>query len=164
MGHVLARADDSDNSASKGSEMSKLKGGKTKILRNKPQSGVGGSGFDSESHPKNKRKKSTPLVALQVEGDGTNVDESASPPIRESTKCVSSGEDGKASLREARSRRRQQIVKGEVQADGLLQAVASPPKKSRTNASDEVVKIPMLTGTLYLYRGAKRSVAFVRNV
>jgi hypothetical protein len=87
-----------------------------------------------------------------------------SSPNSESAKYTSGGEDGKVSSREERSRRRQQLIDEEVPVEGLMKAVAPPPKKSKTTASDEVVKIPMLTGTLYLYRGAKRSVAFVRKV
>lgn len=36
-------------------------------------------------------------------------------------------------------------------------------KKTKTAADEEVVKVPMLTGTLYLYKGIRRRAEFVRK-
>jgi len=44
-------------------------------------------------------------------------------------------------------------------------AVAKASKKSKpTNGDEEVVKVPMLTGTLYLYRGIRRRAEFIRRI
>lgn len=160
--HMLARTDDVDNGPSKIKESSKLRTAKAKATRTKSQSDGGGTGSGSESDTNFSRKKS---VNLQHENDESNVDVSGTAPNSESPKYVSSGEDGKVTSREQRSRRRQLILDDEeVPRDELMQGVAPLPKKSKTQVSDEVVKIPMLTGTLYLYRGVKRSVAFIRKV
>ena len=165
IGLLLGRPDDSDNSVTKVSETFRLRAGKAKTIRNKTELIGVEFGSGSESDINGALNMTSPSIALQVEGDGSTAEASVSSPNSESAKYVSGGEDGKVSSREVRSRRRQQAIEDEVPPGGAaVNVVAPPPKKAKTKTSDEVIKIPMLTGTLYLYRGAKRSVAFVRKV
>jgi hypothetical protein len=101
----------------------------------------------------------------------------------------SAAEDEKAmtsrdrmSAREARSRRRQAKIDedapfttttatgglGEEATHSAKRRLRPPPnhgKKRQRQADDgEVVKVKLLTGTLYLYRGQHRRVEFVRRV
>jgi hypothetical protein len=41
--------------------------------------------------------------------------------------------------------------------------VLPPSKKMKAGTDEEVIKVPMLTGTLYLYRGVRRRVEFIRK-
>eukprot|EP00535_Pseudo-nitzschia_heimii_P010767 CAMPEP_0197197290 /NCGR_PEP_ID=MMETSP1423-20130617/32789_1 /TAXON_ID=476441 /ORGANISM="Pseudo-nitzschia heimii, Strain UNC1101" /LENGTH=271 /DNA_ID=CAMNT_0042651109 /DNA_START=16 /DNA_END=831 /DNA_ORIENTATION=+ len=85
----------------------------------------------------------------------------------------------RASAREARSRRRQAmiddaaIVPGTEILAGKRKLPPPPPghrskqyKNNETQYAEdgEVVKVKLLTGTLYLYRGAQRRVEFIRRV
>ena len=164
VGLLLARADDSDGSVPKNSESPRLRPGKPKVTRNKVESVRVEVGSGSESDPYNTLKKSSPSITLQGATDGSNTEFISPSPNSESAKFVSGGDDEQISSREVRIRRRQQAIGEEVPGDGAVNVVAPSPKKCKIKPSDEVVKIPMLTGTLYLYRGAKRSVAFVRKV
>jgi hypothetical protein len=62
------------------------------------------------------------------------------------------------SSREQRSNRRQAAIMEEV-------ALQPPTKKKKMTGQykEEVVKIQMLTGTLYLYRGLRRRAEFIRK-
>jgi len=75
----------------------------------------------------------------------------------------------RVSAREARSRRRQ--AKVDVPAEGTQGATRSgkkrppPPTNNKRQRDDgKVVKVKLLTGTLYLHRGPQRRVEFVRRV
>ena len=85
----------------------------------------------------------------------------------------------KASAREARSKRRQAMIDDASIVPGTeilagKRKLPPPPGGNRSKqykhsdtqyAEDgEVVKVKLLTGTLYLYRGAQRRVEFVRRV
>ncbi|VEU34043.1 unnamed protein product [Pseudo-nitzschia multistriata] len=85
----------------------------------------------------------------------------------------------RASAREARSRRRQAMIDDAAIMPGteILAGKRKLPPPSGTNRSKqcksgdgqyaeegEVVKVKLLTGTLYLYRGEQRRVEFVRRV
>jgi hypothetical protein len=69
------------------------------------------------------------------------------------------------SSREQRSKRRQAAIMEEV----AQQPVQEPPTKKKkvtgqyNNGKEEVVKIQMLTGTLYLYKGLRRRAEFIRK-
>ena len=72
------------------------------------------------------------------------------------------------SEREKRSRLRHSKVEDAPPAvDGSKRRMHSNndfPKNKRQKASEEVVVVKLLTGTLYLYRGAHRRAEFVRRV
>ena len=173
LGPVVARSDDSD--ASKNGDQSKPNSSKKKSIRNKPGhagraagSEKAGSGSDdSGSLESNKKEKRSPSIDFQADDRQSNADTDASSP-NDSSKNNRS----RVSDREQRSRRRQQMIEEEVPGTGLLKPAHPRPtgvlppahKKTKTKGGEEVVKIPMLTGTLYLYRGTKRRVAFIRKV
>lgn len=178
LGPVVARADDSDANSKNDDGSSKSKGSKKKTLRSKPvppgkagsSSDKAGSGSDDSGSPDaSKKKKRSASVDFQGEDRHSNADTDVSSP-NDSSK----NDRSRVSDREQRSRRRQQVIEEEPPgAGGLLKTVQPrpggilppPAKKAKTKiGGEEVVKIPMLTGTLYLYRGAKRRVAFVRKV
>jgi len=87
---------------------------------------------------------------------------SAAVAVATSDASASPSDDRKAaaaSAREQRSKRRH------AQQAPLPTTIARPNKKCKTSKEKEdVVRIPMLTGTLYLYRGAHRRAEFVRKV
>jgi hypothetical protein len=107
-----------------------------------------------------------------------------SPPHSDDS---SAAHDRKVSTREQRSRRRQAKIDVDPvtsielsQGAGLEQLPPSttiikkrqrpPPvnckntKRTKTDDSQEVVKVNLLTGTLYLYRGLNRRAEFVRRI
>ena len=180
LGPVVTRADDSDNTASKSGDNNKPKTAKKKSLRHKPQLPTrhnsstdhkAGSGSEESSTPDLKKKKRSPSLDHQNhhsdDRHSNAADTDASSPI-DSGKNASS----KVSDREQRSRRRHQSDADDAPSTTLLKndparslaPVFHPSKKIKTKGGEEVVKIPMLTGTLYLYRGAKRRVAFIPKI
>ena len=75
------------------------------------------------------------------------------------------------SAREARSRRRQAQIDEEAPADdaskGTTRRVApqgNARKRQRVDTDGEVIKVKLLTGTLFLYRGLHRRAEFIRRV
>lgn len=69
-----------------------------------------------------------------------------------------------AAARAARSLRRQAMVEEEHSKRMLYQDTHPASKKAKTgdnNKDENVVKVPMLTGTLFLYRGARPRAEFV---
>jgi hypothetical protein len=109
-------------------------------------------------------------------GGGSNDGSDDSSPLDESYAGMSRKD--RVSAREARSRRRQAKIDEDAVPPGTeviggkrllaLDDHIAPPsnKKPKHNESDdgEVVKVKLLTGTLYLYRGAQRRAEFVRRV
>ncbi len=172
LGPVVSRAEESDNGSSKNGD-TKLKANKKKPLRHKPQLPTkksdqkACSGSEDSASPDVKRKKRSPSLDLHAEDRQSNVDTDASSPM-DSAKSGSS----KVSDREQRSRRRHQIDSEDVPGASMLKPDLPRPvaplfpvaKATKTKGGEAVVKIPMLTGTLYLYRGAKRRVAFIRKI
>ena len=79
-------------------------------------------------------------------------------------------EQARVSAREARSRRRQakmvqEITKASKTRPGGFRSGISKNGKRAREEGEECVKIPFLTGTLYLYRGPKkRRAEFVRRI
>lgn len=71
----------------------------------------------------------------------------------------------KASAREERSRRRQALQKdeGPLKPPAVNNGKARPNKKAKKTTLEDVIKVPMLTGTLILYRGLHRRAEFVRK-
>ncbi len=121
----------------------------------------------------------TPKKSVQFEGNnggGSNDGSDDSSPLDESYAGMSRKD--RVSAREARSRRRQAKIDEDAVPPGTeivggkrhltLDGHHAPPnnKKPKHNESDdgEVVKVKLLTGTLYLYRGAQRRAEFVRRV
>lgn len=102
--------------------------------------------------------------------------DSDSSPTEENSRGGTSR--SRASAREARSRRRQAMIDDAAIVPGTeilagKRKMPPPPghrskqyKHNETQFAEdgEVVKVKLLTGTLYLYRGAQRRVEFVRRV
>jgi hypothetical protein len=177
LGPLVSRADDSDNTASKSGD-NKPKTTKKKSLRHKPplptrnnSDHKAGSGSEESATPDLKKKKRSPSLDHHhhnhADERNSNADTDASSPI-DSGKHNSS----KVSDREQRSRRRHQSDADDAPSSTLLKQdhvrpaapLFHPSKKIKTKGGEEVVKIPMLTGTLYLYRGPKRRVAFIPKI
>jgi len=108
-----------------------------------------------------------------AEDDGAASDSSA--PIPPTKRGGRGGRAGRASARAARSQRRQAMIEETVpepdKKGGLKRAAPSGPggaedendKKAKWSVDDEVVKVKMNTGTLYLYKGLNRRAVFVRK-
>jgi hypothetical protein len=137
----------------------------------------------SSKKSKNKKKNSKKQVAVQVEENGRDGAENSAGDVGGlSDDSSPSGIDtsgrskaDRVSAREARSKRRQakideELPVGDVMGPSgkrkLASAVAPTFKKLKGNSfNGEVTQIKMLTGTLFLYRGAaQRRVEFVPRV
>lgn len=72
--------------------------------------------------------------------------------------------DTRVTAREERVKRRQALTQdsGEL-VDAPNGKIGRPANKKKKLDDSDVVKIPMLTGTLYLYRGIPRRAEFVRK-
>jgi hypothetical protein len=81
----------------------------------------------------------------------------------------------RSSTREQRSKRRQSHVMEKVEIKSLSKAPPNHKRPALTSSrsgsdskkvrrDEEVVKIPMRTGTLYLYRGLVRRAEFIRHI
>ncbi|CAJ1960949.1 unnamed protein product [Cylindrotheca closterium] len=178
-GKLLASVEDEDDQGDSGSLQSQQKRSKpslptrtlaanTKGSEVSSEEGGIGTGDDSREISKAFAKNVTPSV------DGSNAESDTSSNV-ETTR---SGRSGRVSAREARSKRRQ--AKIDVDVDGNVVKEAVPPadgkrgppipqgnaKKRQRGETDggDVVKVKLLTGTLYLYRGPYRRVEFVRRV
>lgn len=127
-----------------------------------------GSKTDATTAPKSKGAQSE-------KGSGALSQDSDSSPTEDNSRA---GSRSRASAREARSRRRQAMIDDAAIVPGTeilagKRKMPPPPghrskqyKQNETQYAEdgEVVKVKLLTGTLYLYRGAQRRVEFVRRV
>lgn len=134
--------------------------------------GSGASGEGDKSDDNKKSEEDAKAVQFQKSGTLSNdsADDSGSPEE------MSRSARSRASAREARSRRRQAMIDDASVPPGTeilagKRKMPPPPghrsKQFKTEAyaeDGEVVKVKLLTGTLYLYRGAQRRVEFVRRV
>ncbi len=138
-------------------------------------SGASGEGDKSDDNKKGKKEEdATRNKGVQFQKSGTLSNDSAddSGSLDENSRSARS----RASAREARSRRRQAMIDDAAVLPGTeilagKRKIPPPPghrsKQFKTEAyaeDGEVVKVKLLTGTLYLYRGAQRRVEFVRRV
>jgi len=111
------------------------------------------------SNEENKKKRPAPSSQ-----DGAS-DSSGSPSDAASSKKA------RATAREQRSRRRQAMMEevdnfiGTSSNHGSARGIGKPrPTNNKKKKDDpDLVKIPMLTGTLILYRGVRRRAEFVRK-
>jgi hypothetical protein len=172
-GKILVPADDEDDTPDSGSVATSQKPGL------KPSGGVirsGGSnkgtGTSSEEgeigEGSNKESKATLKKDSQI-AEGLNAGSDASS----NAESTSGGKSSRVSAREARSKTRQKKIDDVVPAMGDIAAGAKrrapiPPnnskKRQRGEADGEVIKVKLLTGTLYLHRGRHRRAEFVRRV
>eukprot|EP00542_Grammatophora_oceanica_P017424 CAMPEP_0194028570 /NCGR_PEP_ID=MMETSP0009_2-20130614/2501_1 /TAXON_ID=210454 /ORGANISM="Grammatophora oceanica, Strain CCMP 410" /LENGTH=223 /DNA_ID=CAMNT_0038667997 /DNA_START=71 /DNA_END=742 /DNA_ORIENTATION=+ len=110
---------------------------------------------DDQLQPPNKKAKSVTFSA-----------ENTPVPSETDSPSMSAKERAKASAREERSKRRQAKIHEDAVTIGVFPPKGKklPGKKNRKLGDDEeVVRVQMLTGTLYLYRGAYRRAEFVRK-
>mmetsp|Transcript_3592 Transcript_3592/g.6031 ORF Transcript_3592/g.6031 Transcript_3592/m.6031 type:complete len:239 (-) Transcript_3592:145-861(-) len=130
---------------------------------------VGGSlKSDSSSETEESRTSKKKSVSF-TESPGASGSDSSPKRMRAAAAAA------RKSSREQRSLRRQSHVGPEVVGGVLPPMAASHNKRDRaptsnlpdskkTRKDEEVIKVPMLTGTLYLYRGPVRRAEFVRRV
>ena len=179
-GSVVGRMEETEVPAAKGTEITVKDRKNKKKNRNKASTtkneGKGGStnssSEDQSGAEVGKKKKKT--VSFSQERQPTDTD--ASSPKDQASK--KRGLRSKVSDREQRSRRRQQMIEEEAQTLPAAPAssnnnhnkrprphggMAQAAKKSKTGAKEEVIKVPMLTGTLYLYKGLRRRAEFIRK-
>jgi len=159
---------------------------KTELLNDSKESGAFGEGEKSDDGKKGKNINSnnieattTSKAAVQFQKSGGVLSQDSageSSPTEENSRTGNSR--SRASAREARSRRRQAMIDDAAIVPGTeilagKRKLPPPPghrskqyKQGDTQYAEdgEVVKVKLLTGTLYLYRGAQRRVEFVRRV
>jgi hypothetical protein len=174
LGPILGKLDEDESP--KSGDPSKPKS-KKKSSRSKPAGGVSrgdskgsstGSSADENSGTPDSKKGRKSVSFSQGEGQSNDTDTS-SP--KDSTKSPRSTRS-RSTDREARSRRRQALIGDEEPLNGdpkrpRPNGTVAPPvsKKTKTTmkGNEEVIKVPMLTGTLVFYRGARRRVEFIRK-
>ncbi|GKZ01179.1 hypothetical protein MPSEU_001069300 [Mayamaea pseudoterrestris] len=135
-------------------------------------------GDSTPPSPETKLASDDVLIATKMSINSNSTDEDDEEG---STSAVNSGvddhqrllkEQARVSAREARSRRRQaKVVQESKQLSvknirgGFRAGLAKSNGKRQREEGEECVKVPLLTGTLYLYRGrTKRRAEFVRRV
>lgn len=170
-GKLLSSVEEEDDQGDSGSLQSQRKQSKpslpTRTVSSSKESeassekGETGDDFGEES------KASANKISESVDGSNAGSDTSSNV---ESTR---SGRSGRVSAREARSKRRQAMIDEDVK-DGVVPADGNPrppilpgnAKKRQREETDggDVVKVKLLTGTLFLYRGRYRRVEFIRRV
>lgn len=147
--------------------------------RNKPsgESKSGGTSGGSSADELSANSDSLQKKAVSFpreEVDPTDTDASMSPNKQEEIPATTNKKRSlrsRVSDREQRSRRRQALIVDEpevgISTDGKrprpLEPVTRVTKKSKSGVSEDVIKIPMLTGTLFLYRGERRRAEFIRK-
>lgn len=141
--------------------------------RSKPSSGASG-GSSAEEQSANSDSLQKKAVSFSP-GEVNPTDTDASSPKQETPKQETPANKkrslrSRVSDREQRSRRRQALIVEEPEVsstDGKrprpLEPVTRVTKKSKSGVNEEVIKIPMLTGTLFLYRGLRRRAEFIRK-
>lgn len=115
-----------------------------------------------------RNSKSSSSSEDDSKGKRKNVTFSESSPVgSDSSSVVDIKVAKKARAREQRVARRQARIEEE---DAQPKRHADRSKESNSNkrsrvddTNEEVIKVPMLTGTLYLYRGLNRRAEFVRK-
>lgn len=111
-----------------------------------------------------KPKTATSKPSSSSEGEETSKKKKSVAFTEESPQMVSDSSSSKikALEREQRSTRRQAsnevVKKRPLKNNGL-----APANKRVKRNNDEVIVVPMLTGTLYLYRGLNRRAEFIRR-
>lgn len=79
----------------------------------------------------------------------------------EAVKSDDSAAQKKAKDREARRKRRQAVVEEEEVKMGDHSQVVNVVAKKKTKNGEDVIRVPLLTGTLLLYRGTQRRAEFI---
>lgn len=122
-----------------------------------------------ENYPNKRNSKSSNTSSDEdSKGKRKNVTFSGSSPVASDSSSINTNDAAskKAKAREQRIARRQAKIE-EEDSQSIKRRVdrtASSNKRSRVDDSEEeVIKVPMLTGTLYLYRGLNRRAEFVRK-
>jgi len=119
-------------------------------------------------YPNKHSKKSSSSSDEDSKNKRKNVTFSESSPIGSDSSSIADGQASKrAKARKERIVRRQAKIEEVVaQPKGRADRIrdSNSNKRSRVeDADEEVIKVPMLTGTLYLYRGLNRRAEFVRK-
>lgn len=168
---LVASAEDEEDQGDTGSLQSSQKRAKptlpTRALAGNKVSGT--SSEEGETGDDSRVESNVPTKKETQSADGSNAGSDTSSNV-ETTR---SGKSSRVSAREARSRRRQakidEDVKEVVPPTGvkrrppIVPGNAKKRQRGETEGGD-VVKVKLLTGTLYLYRGRYRRVEFVRRV
>lgn len=106
----------------------------------------------------------TSKTSSSSEGEETSKKKKSVAFTEEFSEMVSDSSSSKikALAREERATRRQASMEVVKKRPLKNNALAPANKRVKTN-NDEVIVVPMLTGTLYLYRGLNRRAEFVRR-
>lgn len=168
-GKLIASADDDDEPVSNRSRSpptTNQNKSSTRLGDNRKGSKSASSSSDDEPK-KAKASGATKTAKPKDSNDGSDGD-SSSPETSGGRKM--SAKD-RVSAREARSRRRQAQIDQDV-PPGLVDPAGgqrrapqpSNPKKRQRGNDGDVVKVKLLTGTLFIYKGLNRRAEFIRRV
>lgn len=155
LGPILDRSDDNASQKEKqvrqksSYELGTTLGGRGSPSKRSSSPMVSGKSENGKASPistnSSDSKKKVEFIALQEESD------------------MSGSKQRPGSLsREERSKRRQAMIEQD-KLNWSKPVMSRPPKKKKAQRDEEVVRVPMLTGTLLLYRGAHRRAEFVRK-
>jgi hypothetical protein len=179
-GSVLGKSDEGEGSPTDPhppAPVSAAKNNKSKNNRNrnKPseESKSGGTSGGSSAEEQSINSDSLQKKAVSFSHEVNPTDTDASLPKQETAANKKRSLRSRVSDREQRSRRRQALIVDEPEVLGSsstdckrprpLESVTRVTKKSKSGVNEEVIKIPMLTGTLFLYRGLRRRAEFIRK-
>lgn len=106
------------------------------------------------------------------DSDGSTIEKIVTKPAKKTAKTKNKLDERKQAMRKIIKTRAKSMGKGgndgiDPQNDILNPIIREPPSRSKKKQDDEsVVKVRMLTGTLFMYRGGTnhRRVKFVRTV
>lgn len=164
LGPVVAKSEETEASAKDVEPFSSNPSSRTKKNKNNPRNNKNGvtksdksnKGSSSSSADENSDARKKKTVLFPHDQHQTNDSDGSSPNSMK-----------KESSREQRSRRRQAMIEDDTPATDTKSPIANcvlpPSKKLKTGTNQEVVKVPMLTGTLFIYRGVRRRVEFIRK-
>lgn len=174
-GELLASADGEEDQGDSGSSQTSQKRATTTpsvgLRPNRSSKASGSSSEEGEVGDDSGMEPNSASEKIFRPADGSNTGSDTSSNVE----TFRGGMSSRVSAREARSKRRQAKIDEETvipvdiaaPGDKRRQASASGNAKKRQRGdaeAGEVVKVKLLTGTLYLYRGQYRRVEFVRRV
>ena len=163
LGPIVGKFEDQDPSQKPADSSKSAKSKKKARNKNGIKSDKGSRSSNSSSDETTDSKRKRKSVSFSQEGKANDTDGSSAKDTSDKKRPLRS----KVSDREERSRRRQAMIEVEKQATTKRPSnntSIGPSKKVKAGSDEEVIKVQMLTGTLYLYRGGlRRRVEFIRK-
>lgn len=191
--HDFVGPSDGKNSPTASDQDASSRRGVTAAARNNKKKSASSSNSDSDTSNNSKKKKVARTTSVDYTKENVSDDSSSAVNKQRTANIASSGDvsptqsddtnlqaqkEARLTAREARSRRRQAAIE-DTKAAIANSSDAQPSRKRKLSGAakqsaknkrekqqnqEDCVKIKLLTGTLYLYRGQNRRAEFIRRV